>query len=1350
MGKKIVIILLMIITSFLLIGGEAGAVVPLIPGKTLTTINVTPTNPVIAVGQTQQFTATGLYDDGSTHVFGTSVPSIAPGNLYTCAGLSDGIARCWGDNRYGQLGNGVSGNGALSYIPVSVSGIDNAVEIATSHVSTSGHTCAILSDGVVKCWGKGNFGALGNGDTVDSSVPVTVSGIDGMGSNPTAIGIDAGRDITCVVLSNTKVRCWGANGLGQLGNGTDGNNISTPTDVVNVDNIPISNAIGVSTGAQHSCVLLSDGRVMCMGNNTSGQLGNGNTILSNTASSVIGIGGNQNPAIAIATGGWHTCAILSDGTVSCWGKNQYGQLGNGLGGVYQQSSTPVDVNWIGRIDPVTGNKNPGAIAISAGDDFTCALLSNNNIMCWGDNRIGQLGAGSGFSYLTQPDNNKLVSIIINNNSIPVTATAIAAGEAHACAVLLNNKIQCWGRNSYGQVGNGSNSPSRVYNPTDVKDYLSVQWISSDQAVASIDLQGAARGINNGITTITASVDGITGSAILQVVACIDNDNDGYGSPGSILCTNGSVTDCDDSNATIHPNATEICNDTDDNCNGQTDEGFSGLGNACSNGTGACLALGMVVCTQDGIGSMCNAVPGTPTAEVCNGIDDDCDGVVDNGVLNIYYRDADGDGFGDYLTSTNACTLPVGYDTDNTDCNDANASINIFALEIKNNGNDDDCNPATSDQGKTMTSISVTPVNSDITVGQKQAYTATALYNDSSTNVIGTAKSPLSTGSSHTCIVLANGAIQCWGDNQDGQLGDGTNNPSYVPVTVDGITNAVGISNGMDHSCALLSDGTVKCWGNNVYGQLGIDPLSVRNSFIPVPISGISNAVDLVSGDAHVCAILSDATVSCWGSNLKGELGRGFSGGHSHIPDGVFTIESVKSITAGNSHSCAIANGRVWCWGSNFSGELGDGTNTPSSVPVEVMGINNAVSLGSGIQQTCAVLLDGTVKCWGDNQYGKLGDGTEVDSNTPVSVSGITNAILVSVGDYHTCAILSDGLAKCWGYNMFGELGNETYDNSYTPVLVSRITNVTSIEGGSSFTCAVLADGTAWCWGNNHWGNLGNGSSFYSFMPVSVSNINNAAIGVVWDSSNPTTASIRRNDGVALGNANGTTTIYASSGGITGSTTLIVDNVIPAGAIVINGGAIWTKNSKVTLTLSCTDNTGGSGCADMQLSNDGVFDTEAWEPFVATKTWAINAGNGVRIVYVRYSDRAGNISLRYSDSISLDTLRPVLSGISDTPDPVSPRVGGVSTISYTVSDNKSGTCTVTTNIYNSSNARVRQIMQFGVTCSKIGTVNTIIWNGKNGAGGYVPAGTYSYKIQATDKAGNITTLPITPHGTITVM
>ncbi len=350
---------------------------------------------------------------------------------------------------------------------------------------------------------------------------------------------------------------------------------------------------------------------------------------------------------------------------------------------------------------------------------------------------------------------------------------------------------------------------------------------------------------------------------------------------------------------------------------------------------------------------------------------------------------------------------------------------------------------------------------------------------------------VSSGLFHSCAVLSGGTIRCWGDSRSVQTrsSNGSLYPGSRAVQVSGIGGVATVSAGGFHTCAVLSGGAVECWGDNEQGELGDGTLTNRS--VPVAVEGIASAVSVSAGGgdlAHTCAVLSGGAVECWGDNEQGELGDGTKT-TSLVPVAVSGIANAVSVSSGLYHSCALlSGGTVECWGDNHYGQLGNGTNTASSTPVAVGGIANAVSISGGGLHTCALLSGGAIKCWGSNRHGQLGDGATTSRSTPVAVSGIANAVNVSSGTFHTCAALRDGTVKCWGYSLLGRLGNGQSSETVlgtTPVAVNRIANAVAASAGSDSSCAVLSDGTVKCWGGNLYDQLGNGKNLFSLVPVNV-------------------------------------------------------------------------------------------------------------------------------------------------------------------------------------------------------------------------------------------------------------------------
>ena len=394
------------------------------------------------------------------------------------------------------------------------------------------------------------------------------------------------------------------------------------------------------------------------------------------------------------------------------------------------------------------------------------------------------------------------------------------------------------------------------------------------------------------------------------------------------------------------------------------------------------------------------------------------------------------------------------------------------------------------------------------------------------------------GSNHTCALLSDGTVRCWGRNDNGQLGDGTTtdrlNPVQVlasgtaetdPVVLGGVTQ---IAAGGSNTCALLSDRTVRCWGSGGSGQLGDGFTDSRSNPVQVLASGNTQGQNVLGGvtqialrSSRTCALLSDDTVRCWGFNQNGQLGDATTTNQSNPvqvlasgnTQGQNVLDGVTQVAAGGSHTCALlSSDEVRCWGDGSSGQLGDGVATGRLNPVQVLSSGNTqgqnvldgvTQVAAGGSHTCALLSGGEVRCWGSGTSGRLGDGFGDRRSNPVQVlaSGNTQGqdvlggvTQVTLGSNHTCALLSDDTVRCWGRNNRGQLGDGSTSVRINPVQVltsgdiqgqNVLDGVTQVSSGNAHMCALLSEGTVRCWGDGGRGRLGDGTTSHASNPVAV-------------------------------------------------------------------------------------------------------------------------------------------------------------------------------------------------------------------------------------------------------------------------
>jgi alpha-tubulin suppressor-like RCC1 family protein len=282
-------------------------------------------------------------------------------------------------------------------------------------------------------------------------------------------------------------------------------------------------------------------------------------------------------------------------------------------------------------------------------------------------------------------------------------------------------------------------------------------------------------------------------------------------------------------------------------------------------------------------------------------------------------------------------------------------------------------------------------------------------------------SSLTAGGAHTCGVLTSGASACWGNNVVGQLGVASNQDKFEPTQVAGEHRFTSISaSTATHTCALDDTGAAWCWGENEWGRLGDGTETARNA--PVAVSGGLTFASISSGGGHTCALTTDGTAYCWGYNVRGQVGDG-TDINRLVPVTVATPLKFSMIKAGLTHTCALTTDNLaYCWGDNVAAALGDGTFDPKNTPVPVEGGNQFVTITLGERHACGLTPQGIALCWGYNQYGALGDGTFITRTEPVPISLPISFKRIAAGAYHTCGISTSNVTYCWGNNEGHQLG----------------------------------------------------------------------------------------------------------------------------------------------------------------------------------------------------------------------------------------------------------------------------------------------------------------------------------------
>jgi alpha-tubulin suppressor-like RCC1 family protein len=336
---------------------------------------------------------------------------------------------------------------------------------------------------------------------------------------------------------------------------------------------------------------------------------------------------------------------------------------------------------------------------------------------------------------------------------------------------------------------------------------------------------------------------------------------------------------------------------------------------------------------------------------------------------------------------------------------------------------------------------------------------------------------------HTCAINTGNSLYCWGNNDSGQIGNGTSGGNQLNpfrVAAAGVWSSV--SAGDSHTCGITTAKNLYCWGNNQYGQIGNGNTSntPQLSLYRVGAAGVWSSVS--AGGGHTCGITTAKSLYCWGRSEFGQIGAGSNGSSEPTPLRVGAAGVWAVAEAGENHSCGVTTAKnLYCWGENGFGEIGKGTTGGTQTTlyrVAAAGVWATVSATS--VNTCGITTAKNLYCWGWDDFGQVGDGTSgFDNNRPspyrVAAAGVWAT--VSAGYGHTCGITTAANLYCWGNNGSGQIGNGIADGTHPALYRVAAAGVWArVAAGGSHTCGITTASNLYCWGNNDFGQIGNGSS----------------------------------------------------------------------------------------------------------------------------------------------------------------------------------------------------------------------------------------------------------------------------------
>lgn len=921
-----------------------------------------------------------------------TILSVATGGSHSLALCSDGTIAAWGLNTNGQLGNGTTTSSTVPVL-VDASGVLSGRRVVAVAAGTS-FSLALCSDGRVAAWGLNSSGQLGNGTTTTATTPVLVD-LSGVLAGRTVSAISAGSNYCLALCADNALVAWGDNSAGKLGNGTSIQS-TVPVAVNQSGNLLGKQIIAIAGGSSHSMALCSDGTVAAWGSNFSGQLGTG-LITSSQIPVPVSTATALNGVIVtnIAAGANHSLALARDGRIFAWGSNSDSQLGTqGI----SLSKVPVP---LARTGALSGKK---IVVVSAGTLHSVALANDGSLIAWGNNASGQLGDSSITSTAVPVAADMSLAVpgarFIRGGSGAVSSHRLAiVAEPPAARIVIEHPPGIGLASGHGNlsfplsdIGNGiaqtitvrntgsatltgfsyvtsgtadgdflvTSGPNLIepgetgslvitFSPASVGPRVAGLRIGSNDPLTpefNLSLTGAGRGDLVAVTgdpaTPAASFDSLIATGSMLHLSL-----DRAPPPGAVLTVVRNTA-----RTLIEGEFTNIIQDQKLVLSFESQvypylvNYYGGSGNdlVLVPAGSRTLSWGANTHGQLGTGNTSSSLVPVPARASA------------------------------VLAGRTVLTLAAGERHSIALCADG------FVASWGNN--------SSGQLGRGSFTSSTSPVAVNTATGA----------------LVGKRVVSIAAGGLHSLALCADGTVVSWGEGLSGQLGDGSFVPRNLPVAVStsGILaskSVIAIAAGGNHSVVLCHDGTIATWGDDSSGQLGNG--ANGGSSVPVALvqSGVlvgKTVVGIAAGRAHNLALCDDGSIVSWGSNTSGALGDGTTTTRQSpvlvSTSGVLAGRRVVAIAAGDGFSMALCeDGFLAAWGSNSGGRLGDGTTTSRLTPVAIntsglLAGANIVSITAFAQHAVATLGNGTLATWGQNSSGQLGNGTINSSNVPTLVS----------------------------------------------------------------------------------------------------------------------------------------------------------------------------------------------------------------------------------------------------------------------------------------------------------------------------------------------------------------------------